>query len=189
VSTRSILAVEMCLRYEPKAHEFLRGLLAQDMPALSFQQKWSLYGQICQCLTANRGLWVSGCWDFFNDDMRARGDFNMWVQGMTTLEGARTQPSGNADPYRGDPRFMTFTIACLMAQGTPSEQTIAEQCQISEAYLWHAATFERVLGVMRHLNFASVEGSTLYLLPNDPAYALTSDDMKHPKFEYLRPIV
>lgn len=189
MSTRSIIAVEMCLRFDPRVHAFLRGLVAQDMPALGFQQKWHLYGQICQCLIDSRGLWASGCWDFFDQDMRARGDFNMWVQGMTTAEGARHQPSSGADPYRAEPTFMTFTMACLMVRGTPSERLIASLCQVSEAYLWHAATFVRVLALMRHLNFASVEGSTLYVLPNDPAYALTATDMKHPKFHYLRPIV
>ena len=55
--------------------------------------------------------------------------------------------------------------------------------------MWHAATFERILLGLRHLNFASVEGSTLYLIPRDAPYTLTQEDLSHPKFEYLRPIL
>lgn len=189
MSARSILALEMCMSFEPRVHDRLRQLLTYDSRPLSFQEKWNLYGHACTTLSSNRGLWVSGCWDFFDDDRRARSDFNMWVSGMLTEEGARAHPSGSGDPYRNDPRFMTFTIACLMVQGTPSERSVAKACDIPQSRLWHAATFDHVLSSMRYLNFASVEGSTLYLIPKEPTFALTSEDLRHPKFQYLRPIV
>ncbi len=189
MSTRSILALELCLRFEAQAQAYLRSLLERTTPACSFQDKWNLYGSAASCLLANRALWVSGCWDFFDDDAKARGDFNMWVQGMLTQEGSRKEPSGSPDPYRGDPRHMTFTMAALMVQGTPSEQSIRQMCDIPQGKLWHGDTFEHVLRSMRYLNFASVEGSTMYLIPKEPNFALTLDDLKHPKFHYLRPIV
>lgn len=186
---RSVLAVELCLQFNPQLHEGLRGLLMRQHMPLSYNEKWQLYGQVAMSLVNNRGLWVKGCWDFFDEDSRARADFNMWVQGMLTLEGARQQPSGTGDPYRNDPRYMTFTMAALMVNGAPSERTLASACNIPESRLWHADTFQHILTSMRHINFASVEASTLYLIPKDGNYALTGDDLKHPKFEYLRPIV
>jgi hypothetical protein len=45
------------------------------------------------------------------------------------------------------------------------------------------------LSSMRYINFSSVEASTLDLFSNDRQYVLASDDLKHPKFPYLRPIV
>lgn len=186
---RSILAVELCMRFEPNTHNFLRNLLLEDQRPLSFHEKWNLYGRACTTLTHNRALWTSGCWDFFDNDSRARADFNMWVQGMLTEEGARKHPSGTGDPYRGDARFMTFTMAALMAQNSPSERTLCAACNIPESRLWHSSTFEHILSSMRHLNFASIEASTLYLIPNDPGYSLTAEDLRHPKFKYLRPIV
>ncbi|NUP10752.1 MAG: hypothetical protein HOW73_32310 [Polyangiaceae bacterium] len=186
---RSILAVELCLQYDRQAHEALRHLLVQEKRPLSYQEKWNLYGHAAMTLLAHRGLWFRGCWDFYDNDLRARSDFNMWVSGMLTEEGARTHPSGTGDPYRNDPRYMTFTIAVLLVQGSPSERTLCRACDIQQSRLWQGDTFAHILSSMRYLNFASVEASTLYLIPNDGGYALTGDDLKHPKFQYLRPIV
>lgn len=189
MSERSILAIEMCLRLEPQVQDFLRNLLARLAPSQSFQDKWVLFDQAARCLVHNRGLWVSGCWDFFDDDMKARGDFNMWVQGMLTEEGARKAPAGPPDAYRGEMRHMTFTMACLMVQGSPSEQALKHACAIPESRLWSADSFEHVLRSLRHINFASVEASTMYLIPNDIGWGLTTEDLKHPKFHYLRPLI
>jgi len=189
MNERSVLAIEMCLRLEGQVQDFLKGLLVRLAPTQSFQDKWTLFDQACRCLVSNRPLWVSGCWDFFDDDMKARGDFNMWVQGMLTEEGSRKEPAGAPDPYRGEIRHMTFTMACLMVQGSPSEQALKSACTIPESRLWSAESFEHVLRSMRHLNFASVEASTMYLIPRDIGYGLTAEDLRHPKFHYLRPLI
>jgi hypothetical protein len=189
VASRSILAVELCLHFEPNVQGFLHRLVRSTGPRIGFQEKWSVYDQAARCLLANKNLWARGCWDFFDDDTRARADFNMWVHGMVSLEGARVQPSGAGDPYRGGARFTTFTMALLLVHGSASERRLAHVCDIPESQLWHAATFERILQGMRFLNFASVEGSTLYVIPRDPDFALTQEDLGHPKFQYLRPIV
>ena len=186
---RSILALELCLHFEASAHAQLQAIVRACGDRMSLQDKWMAYDQTARCLMANRHLWSRGCWDFFDDDTRARSDFNMWVHGMTSREGARTQPSGAADPYRGGARFMTITMAALLVTGSVSERRLAHVCEIAQPYLWHAATFERILQGLRHLSFASVEGSTIYVIPRDADYSLTQEDLGHPKFEYLRPIV
>jgi hypothetical protein len=191
VSQRSILAVELCLSLDPASglQPLLKRVLTENTQALNFQQKWNMYRQACTALIEHQQLWTSGCWDFFDDDTRARSDFNMWVHGMVSEEGARRQPSGSPEPYRGEPRYLTFTIACLLVNGTHCERQLAAVCNISEAFLWHRATFARVLGGMQYLNFASVEADTMYLIPGDIGWGLTAEDLKAPKFEYLRPIV
>jgi len=189
VGARSILAVELALHFEPNVQGFLHRLVTSTKKELSFQDKWSVYDQAARCLLANKNLWARGCWDFFDDDERARSDFNMWVHGMVSREGARQHPSGGGDPYRGGARFCTFTLAALLVNGSASERSLAHVCDIPESQLWHAATFERILQGFRWLNFASVEGSTVYLIPRDADYALTQEDLSHPKFEYLRPIL
>lgn len=113
----------------------------------------------------------------------------MWIKGMVTEEGARNSPSGLPDPYRGQPRYMTFTMACLIMQGTTVEQTIREVCDIPQARLWHKSTFERVLQGMRWINFACVETDTMYLIPGEMGWGLTQSDLSLEKFAYLRPIV
>lgn len=188
MSGRSIFAIEICTELDGQAQAFLKRLLTENTQILAPGQKWALYDQAARCLVSLRGKWRSGCWDFFDDDTRARGDFNMWVQGLMTEEGSRPHPSGSPDPYRGEPRFMTFTMACLMVTGSQCERQISAACAIPPSDLWRSDTFARMLANLRFVNFVNVEGSTMYLIPGDMSYGLTSQDLEHPKFEYLRPI-
>jgi hypothetical protein len=188
---RSIFAIEMCLVLDPSTslqHD-LKQLLTTNTEKLSYDGKWYLHQTASQALLANRHLWHRGCWDFFDDDTKAQNDFRMWVNGMLTEEGARKSPSGLPDPYRGQPRYMTFTMACLLVQGSDSERSLSRVCDIPQSMLWHRSSFERVLQGIRWINFAVVEADTMYLIPGDLGWGLTQSDLSAKKFEYLRPIV
>jgi hypothetical protein len=188
VAARSILAVELCLELDADLTARLHQLLKSGQGRVSLHHKWTMWDQAGRMLLAAQQKWQRGCWDFFEEDARARSDFNMWVHGMLSEEGARTTPSGTADAYRGGRRFMTFTMAALIVKGTACERQIAHLCDIPASQLWASASFARILSGIRFLNFAHVEGSTMYLIPRDPPFALTDDDLEHPKFHYLRPI-
>lgn len=187
----SIFAVELALRIEQARHihEQLLQRTQAALPASSLQDKWDFYGGCARVLLGNLAAAERGCWDFFDDDARARRDFDMWRGGMTTREGARATPSGAVAPYRADARYLTFTIAMLLVRGTPSERAMAAACNIPDAQLWHRASFHRVLSAIGGLSFASVHSDVAYLIPRDLDWALTVDDLAAEKFEYLRPIV
>jgi hypothetical protein len=184
----SIFAVEVCARLVPES-PLRAGLcdVVQSAPeAMSLHQKWAQYQRAAQLVVENLHLCERGCWDYFDDDARARRDYDMWTTGMTTEEGVRPEPSGLADPYRGEPRYLTFTMALLIAQGTPTDRMMREVCNIPEAALWQRQTFARVLRGLGQVSFASVESDVIYLIPRDDAWALTLQDLAASKFEYLR---
>jgi hypothetical protein len=187
--TRSIFAIEMCLRFDPELAAGMRAMLTADTGSPSAGQLWQMWSAAANELRKRRGAWVSGCWDFWDDAAKAQSDFQMWVKGLMTEEGARAVPSGSPQPYRGDERFMTITMATLMVAGSAAERAMAGVCNVPEAHLWHSATFERVLAGIPNINFAVVDRSTMYLIPKENEWALTAEDLRHPKFEYLRPIV
>jgi hypothetical protein len=188
--THSIFALELCLQMVPG--DPLRASLQQLIelhPAWSSpQEKWRLYRSVSELLGSRLGYAVSGCWDFFDNDQRALEDYNMWCGGMTTLEGARRWPSGPADPYRGDHRYMTFTMSLLLQHGTPSERAFSSVCEVAEPDLWKRATFARLLASVGMISFASVKSDVIYLIPRDETFGLTAEDLRAPKFEYLRPL-
>jgi len=188
--THSIFALELCLQMVPgdplRAH--LQQLIEQHPAHSSRRDKWRLYLHVSQLLQGRLQYAISGCWDFFDDDGRALRDFNMWSGGMTTLEGARLTPSGPADPYRGDHRYMTFTMALLLQHGTPSERSLSHACRVPDADLWKRATFARLLDSLGGISWASVKADVIYLIPRDESFGLTAEDLRAPKFEYLRPL-
>jgi len=188
--THSIFALELCLQLVPgdPLRPTLQRLIEQHPAWSTPKDKWRLYREVSQLLTSRLGYAISGCWDFFDDDQRALSDFNMWSGGMTTLEGARRTASGIADPYRGDHRYMTFTMSLLLQHGTPSERAFSLACNVAEVDLWKRATFARLLNSIGMISFASVKSDVIYLIPRDDTFGLTAEDLRAPKFEYLRPL-
>jgi hypothetical protein len=184
----SIFAVELCARLVPESplRFALADLLSTSPERMSLHQKWMQYQRASQILIENLSTVERGCWDYFNDDARAQKDFEMWAQGMIEEEGARAEPSGMVDPYRSEPRYLTFTMALLLVQDSPSDQLFRGLCNIPEAYLWHKETFARILRGMAQVSFASVKGDVMYLIPRDDGWGLTPQDLEQEKFEYLR---
>lgn len=187
----SVFALEVCMRLEPGS--VLRHVLHQAIagydPGLSLHQKWQQYSYAAQHLLSEIQLVERGCWDYFDDDQKARRDYDMWCNGMLTEEGARKTPSASADPYRSEPRYLTFTMALLIVQGSPTDRMLAQACNIPQDRLWHRATFAHILRSVGAISFASVKSDVLYLIPRDEGWGLTAHDLSEKKFEYLRTVV
>lgn len=183
----SYFAMEVCARYEAggRLHETLRRQLADHPSNATHQQKWTFYKRCSFELLNGLSIVERGCWDYYNDDARAKKDYAQWVAGMTTEEGARTTPSGD-DPYRGEPRFMTFTMAFLILQDSACDLAMRKLCDIPEPALWRRSTFQHILSGLNVLNFAAIESDVAYLIPRDAGWGLTVEDLAQPKFQYLR---
>jgi hypothetical protein len=186
----NVFAIELCLRLEPDGdlRDKLADLVLSHPAATRPGDKWKMLQRAAELLSTAEHLFEKGCWDFFDDDSRARRDYDMWSNGMITEEGARKQPSGR--PGRGDDdvRYMTFTISLLLKADTPTARSMAKLCQIPERDLWKRKTFVRILRGLSCVSFAAVKSDVLYLIPRDETWGLTAGDLTDPKFEYLRPI-
>lgn len=186
----TVFAFEVCARFEAggRLHNELRRLVTTATAQPSLQQKWAYYRDAVRELLVALPLFERGCWDYFDDDAKARASFDQWVGGMVTEEGARPEPSGD-DPYRGTPRYLTWTMAFLMIEGSPTDLAMRRLCDVPERDLWKRQTFHRLLSGLGVLNFASIKSDVAYLIPRDVGWGLTAQDLAHAKFEYLRPLV
>lgn len=186
----TIFSIEVAARLDraPNLLPILRSAIQDQPDALGLHQKWQVYKRASEALLGNLGVIERGCWDYFDNDARAEKDFKMWLGGMTTEEGSRRAPSGRPDPYRGEPRYLTFTMTFLMVQGSPTDRAMSQLCNIPEAHLWRRDVFARILGGMSIINFASVKSDVMYLIPRDDDWGLTPDDLVQEKFHYLRMI-
>ncbi len=187
----SIFSIEVAARLDraPNLLPILRSAITDQPHAVGLHQKWEIYKRASDALLGNLGLVERGCWDYFDNHDRAEKDFKMWLGGMTTEEGARPTPSGKPDPYRGDPRYLTFTMTFLMVHGSPTDRAVSRLCEIPQQHLWRRDVFGRILGGMGVINFASVTSDVMYLIPRDDDWGLTVDDLAQEKFKYLRPLV
>jgi len=185
----SIFAMELCLPLDTAFHASLRRLVVEHPELSGYHEKWSLYRQAAESMLRHLEHVQKGCWDYFDDNSRALRDYDMWVAGMTTEEGARTEPSGQPDPYRGTARHMTLTMAFLIVQGSPTDLSLSALCNVPQELLWRRSTFARILNGMGALSFASVKSDVIYVIPGDNGWGLTDEDLTASKFDYLRVVV
>ena len=184
----SIFSIEVAGRLDraPNLLPLLKSAIVEQAQVVGLQQKWMLYRRASEALLANLGIIERGCWDYFEDHNRAEKDFKMWLGGMTTEEGSRRMPSGKPDPYRGEPRYLTFTMTFLLVRPSPTDHALSRLCDIPQQHLWRRDVFGRLLGGMGVINFASVQSDVMYLIPRDDDWGLTVDDLAQQKFHYLR---
>ena len=130
-----------------------------------------------------------GCWDYFDDNAKALADYEDWCQGMFTEVGDRALPSAPIQPYRGEPRYLTFTMAALVIQGTSTDHVLLELSEVPPARLWKRETFARLLRGLGDLDFTHVKSDVLYLIPRDEAWGLRTQELSTKRFDYLRPVV
>jgi hypothetical protein len=186
----NIFALELCLRLEPagtlraRLHELIREHPSASSPG----QKWALLRSVTSLLMENRHLFEKGCWDFFDDDDRARRDYEMWSNGLITEEGARAESSGIPGETGDGVRYMTFTISLLLVADSACARELSRVCDIPEARLWERETFVRILHGLSRVSFSAVRSDVFYLIPGAETWGLTAEDLTQEKFDYLRPI-
>lgn len=184
----NVFAIELCLRMLPDdrlrydLHDLIRNHPAATTPG----KKWGMLKHATELLLEADDRFEKGCWDFFNEDSKARSDYDMWCNGMITEEGARKEPSG--DPKDGEQRYMTFTISLLLQDDTHSSRQLMRLCEIPQPDLWKRKTFIKILSGLTCVSFAAVKSDVLYLIPGDDRWGLTRQDLAHSKFHYLRTV-
>lgn len=191
----SVFAIEVALPFDAQSHtrNELRRLILEHPEQTSYAQKAGFYGMVTDTLLREAASFERGCWDYFDDPSIAEGKYDEWCGGMLNEEGVRQTPSieGGRGPYRasGEVRYMTFTIAFLLVNGSNTDQTLSSFCNIGQQNLWQRNVFVHLLRSIRMLNFASIRSDVVYMIPNNDDYGLTVEDLQQPKFEYLRPLV
>jgi hypothetical protein len=187
----SFFSLELCMRIEPGATllDEMRTLILAQNPTCTLNDKWQVAQRASSLLLANLHNADRGCWEYFDEEAKAKELWTDWSKVVETKTGARTAPSGPIDPYRGAPRYMTVTMAYLLVRDSPTDEKLRMACNVNDARLWKRETFTVILGSIPHMSFASVRGDTLYMIPGDDEWGLTDEDLADPKFKYLRKIV
>ena len=185
----SIFAFEVCQPMATSNHEYLRRLLSDPPETTSVGDKWSFYQSVFQAISANVPQLTHGCWDYFDDDKRARHDFDNWAETLHTHGGVRQEESTDDEgPYRVQTLYTTLTAAFLIKRDTDCDQALRSLTEIPESQLWKRASFARIFAGLGALNFASIKSDVVYLIPRDTGLGLTLEDLSKPDFDYLRPI-
>jgi len=115
--------------------------------------------------------------------------FDDWTRPVLEREIPRQTASGVPGYRDAGPRYLTFTMVYLLARDSPSDLAVRRACSILVGDLWRKSTFRRLLGAVRTLSFASVKADSMYLIPRDHDWGLTTADMATETYAYLRPLI
>ena len=188
----SVFTLEACARFDQRRDLLtaLRGLVKGQPERFTRSDAWERHQRAADVLGRNFDTIERGCWDYFDDEQRARATFDDWCAPILKREIPRRAPSGIPDGYRETgPRYLTFTFVYLLAHGSPSDLSVRSACAVPDAALWTKQTFRRLLEVVSSLSFASVQSDAMYLAPRDDEWGLTAEDLAAAKYEYLRGLV
>jgi hypothetical protein len=84
--------------------------------------------------------------------------------------------------------YVLITFLFLVLEGSNSDLTLGERCDIPEKAWQRRETFQRLVATPPLLNFANVRADAVYLLPGNDADGLSTFDLATEDYEYLAPI-
>lgn len=179
----SIFAMQVVKPLQPgdALYRRLHALMASASAEASFSEKNRFYSRLCGVLQESSSSFEQGVWDYWDDPSRAPGDFQDWVDGLKGKE-ARREPAPSTEQ-----RYLVFTIALLLQNGSTSDLRLLEHCNIPDSRLWKRETFAHLLRSLPQVNFLHVQSDLVYLLPgDDAAYGPTRADLDNGDYPYLR---
>lgn len=186
----SVFALEVCMRLDPggRLRDNLHSLITSHPETSEPWQKAELLRRVAELIEESQDQIEKGIWDFFDDDAKARRIFEDYAAPLKTERGARKEPSGRPE-REGEARYMTFTVAMLLVNGSSCERELAALCDTPEDRLWKRETFLKMLRAFLKVDYGVVKGDVLYLIPGDLGWGLTPADLAQSKFAYLRTVV
>lgn len=131
-------------------------------------------------------LTVYGYWDLIRDPAKAQEEFDSWcgeVEGAGAAE--PSQAFGTFGPSNQGGHSIV-TVAFLVQQGSNSDHTLGARCDLPEGEYWTKATFTRLLATFPLLNFTTVVGDAIYVVPGPGGKGPTAQELQGEGYEYLQ---
>ncbi len=186
----SVFTIEVCARFDvgPQLLDALRPLVQTAPENVTRDEAWRRHAEAANLLLQHVDVIERGCWEYFDDEARAKWMFDDWTRPVLERQIPRQEASGEPGYRDSGPRYLTFTMVYLLARDSPSDLALRPLCQIPDADLWQKATFRRLLQAVRTLSFGSVRADAMYLIPRDADWGFTQQDLASSTYDYLRPL-
>ena len=186
--TQVVLPLSATAGYPGHFIELIRTFPARSTPS----EKWQLYSYLAGKLIEGLPWMDRGIWDFYGNTAEALSQYADWVDTLEMKE-ARKQPLPiHPEGYRGpdEKRYIIVCAAFLLDGGSDCSQFVENRVKnMPQGKLWNKTTFDAVFRLFYNLNFAAVASDCAFVLPGDPEYALTDQDLAGPDYSFLRPMI
>jgi hypothetical protein len=169
----------------------LHQAIAQAPERQSLQDKRAFWKKVTALLNEAMPVFEMGYWDLIRGG-KAEEEFETWTSEIEGSLATEKEELGTAADevvrLSADKRYVLCTLIVLVAEGSNSDLTLGERCDLPKESWWTRQTFAQLIGSFPLLNFANVEADAVYLVPGSESDGLSTEDLHGGGYEYLHPL-
>ena len=175
---------------DPLRQQLAKVIAASDAEQTLFEKRafWKRVGAV---LNEAMPVFELGYWDLIRGG-KAQEEFETWcseIEGALATE--REELGTGADEVNrlsASKDYILFTAAVLVEQGSNSDLTLGERCDLPESEYFTRQTMSRLVAAFPLLNFVNVQADAVYLMPGSEDDGFSKEDLFGGGYEYLKPL-
>jgi hypothetical protein len=157
----------------------------------SLRDKRAFWKNVTAVLNEAMPVFEMGYWDLIRGG-KAEEEFETWtseIEGSLATEREEVGPAADeAIRLSADKRYVLCTMLVLVEEGSNSDLTLGERCDLPKESWWTRQSFARLIASFPLLNFANVQADAVYLAPGSDRDGLSMEDLHGDGYEYLHPL-
>lgn len=159
----------------------LRELVVEHQRDHALLDQRAFYTRLANHLNLVETKYALGFWEYIAGG-RADQEFDSWVAGL------EASAEDDVSPDAGEGDHVVVSAVFLLEEGSDSDRTAAERCDIPESEWSARQTFVRLVATLRMLHYSSVQADGVYVVPGDPARGLPLSELQGEGWDYLNPL-
>lgn len=169
----------------------LHALIREGSEAQALHEKRAFWKRLTAIVNEAAPAFERGHWDLIRGS-NAEAEFETWTSEIEGALASEPEEMGAAtdEVHRlsSERYYVLATLLFLVVEGSNSDLTLGERCDIPEKAWRRRETYQRLVATPPLLNFANVRADAVYLLPGSDADGLSTLDLASKDYEYLEPI-
>ena len=171
----------------------LHEVLAASRHHQTLPDKRAFWKSVVALVRGNAPHFEYGYWDFIRGG-KAETEFETWSSEIEA--GLATEPEevgGAADEVHrlgqtiGDARFVIVSMLFLVDEGTNTDQTLGDRCDLPEGDYSKVGTFGKLLDTIPLMNFANVRADAVYVAPGSDQDGISALELRE-GWPHLKPL-
>ena len=169
----------------------IHALIREGVEAQALHDKRAFWKRLTAVVNEAAPAFERGHWDLIRG-AKAEAEFETWTSEIEGALASEPEEMGAAadEVHRlsSERYYVLITFLFLVVEGSNSDLTLRERCDIPEKAWRRRETFQRLVATPSLLNFANVRADAVYLLPGNDSDGLSTLDLASKDYAYLEPI-
>ena len=167
----------------------LHEIIARSDAEQSLTEKRAFWKRVAAVLNEAVPAFELGFWDLISGS-GAEEEFESWTSEIEGSLATEKEEMGavpdEINRISAEKRYVLVTLLFLVEEGSNSDSTLEERCNVPESEYWTRLTLAKLIATAPLLNFANVEADAVYLAPGSEDDGFSLEDLHGGGYEYLK---